>query len=73
MKVTMWLISRITPYARDARKIPPSAVDKVAASTREFGWRQPIVVDAQSVIICGHTRWLAGQKLGLREVPVTRS
>jgi DNA modification methylase len=42
----------------------------VAASIREFGWRQPIVVDAQGVIICGHTRLLAAQKLGLNEAPV---
>jgi hypothetical protein len=34
------------------------------------GWRQPIVVDGQGVIICGHTRLLAAQKLGLREAPV---
>jgi DNA modification methylase len=42
----------------------------VAASLREFGFRQPIVVDAEGVIICGHTRWKAAQKLGLEKVPV---
>ena len=47
-----------------------SAVDAVTASLREFGWRQPIVVDAQGVIIVGHTRWKAGKKLGLAQVPV---
>jgi hypothetical protein len=49
------------PYARKARKVPLAAVDK------EFGWRQPIVVDAREGIICGHTRWLAAQKPGLTE------
>jgi len=60
----------VVPYARNARKIPAQAVDKVAASLREFGWRQPIVVDRDRVIICGHTRLLAAQKLGLTEAPV---
>src|SRR5882672_8114587 len=70
MKVTMWPLQQIIPYARNARKIPAQAIDKVAASLREFGWRQPIVVDREGVIICGHTRLLAAQKLGLTEAPV---
>jgi DNA modification methylase len=45
-------------------------VDAVAASIREFGFRQPIVVDAQGVIIVGHTRYKAALKLGLQSVPV---
>jgi len=47
-----------------------AAVDAVAASIKEFGWRQPVVVDKDGVIICGHTRWKAAQKLGLKKVPV---
>jgi DNA modification methylase len=70
MEVNPRPLGKITPYGRNARKIPPQAVDKVAASIREFGWRQPIVVDGQGVIICGHTRLLAAQKLGLNEAPV---
>ena len=70
MIVTLWPLEKIIPFARNARKIPPEAVDKVAASIREFGWRQPIVVDRDGVIICGHTRLLAARKLGLREAPV---
>ena len=70
MKITLWPLGKIIPYRRNARKIPPQAVDKVAASIREFGWRQPIVVDSQGVIICGHTRLLAAQKLGLDQAPV---
>jgi len=70
MKIEMWPIERPIPYARNARRIPESAVDKVAASIREFGWRQPIVVDVEGVIVAGHTRLLAAKKLGLREVPI---
>jgi DNA modification methylase len=70
MKVAIWPLDKIIPFARNARKIPPQAIDKVAASIREFGWRVPIVVDKNGVIICGHTRLLAARKLGLREAPV---
>jgi DNA modification methylase len=70
MKIESWPIERPIPYARNARKIPQQAVDKVAASIKEFGFRQPIVVDKQGVIVAGHTRLLAAQKLGLSEVPV---
>jgi DNA modification methylase len=70
MLIEQWPIDRVIPYARNARKITPAAVDKVAASLQEFGWRQPIVVDVQRVIIAGHTRLLAARKLGLTEVPV---
>jgi site-specific DNA-methyltransferase (adenine-specific) len=45
-------------------------VDAVAASIREFGFRQPIVVDEEGVIIVGHTRYKAALKLGLDKVPV---
>jgi DNA modification methylase len=70
MHVEIWPIDRPVPYARNARKIPQSAIDKVAASIKEFGWRQPIVVDADGVIVAGHTRLLGARKLGLTEVPV---
>src|SRR5450432_2950995 len=70
MLIEQWPIDKVIPYARNARKITPAAVDKVAASLQEFGWRQPIVVDAQRVIIAGHTRLLAARKLNLTEVPV---
>jgi len=62
-------IDDIRPYERNPR-INDQAVDAVAASLAEFGFRQPIVVDADGVIIVGHTRWKAAQKLGLTKVPV---
>ena len=69
MHVEMRPIESIRPYENNPR-INDAAVDAVAASIREFGWRQPIVVDEQDVIIVGHTRYKAALKLGLTEVPV---
>src|ERR1700694_1725835 len=70
VKITYWPIENIKPYARNARKIPPRAVDKVAESIEKFGWRQAVVVDSDGVIICGPPRWLAARKLGRAQVPV---
>ena len=70
MKIEFWLIDKLIPYARNARKIPQAAIDKVAASIREFGWRQPIVVDADRVVVAGHVRLLAAKQLGEKKVPV---
>src|SRR5579859_3501067 len=70
LQVCLWPIDKVIPYARNSRKIPERAVDKVAASIREFGFRVPIVVDKDGVIICGHTRLLAARKLGVQKVPV---
>lgn len=62
-------IDEVIPYAKNPRK-NDAAVDKVAGSLKEFGWRQPIVVDAEMVVIAGHTRLAASRKLGLKEVPI---
>ena len=70
MKIEMWSIDRPVPYVRNARKIPQKAIDKVAGSLQEFGWRQPIVVDKEGSVIVGHTRLKAAQKLNYKEVPV---
>ena len=70
MKVELWPIEKPVPYIRNARKISDAAVNKVAGSIKEFGWRQPIVLDKNGVIIVGHTRFKAAQKLGLKEVPI---
>ena len=70
LKVCWWPIDKPIPYARNSRKIPERAIDKVAASIKEFGWRQAIVVGKDGVIICGYTRLLAAKKLGLKQVPV---
>jgi DNA modification methylase len=62
-------LDRLIPYARNPRK-NDGAVDKVAASIKEFGWRSPIVVDEEMVILAGHTRYKAAKKLGLDIAPV---
>jgi hypothetical protein len=70
LQVHWWPIDKPIPYSRNSRKIPERAIDKVGASIKEFGWRQPIVVDKAGVIIIGHVRLLAAKKLNLTEVPV---
>jgi len=62
-------IDAIRPYEGNPR-INDQAVDAVAASLKEFGFRQPIVVDTDGVIIVGHTRWKAAKKLGMAKAPV---
>ncbi|MEI8369776.1 MAG: ParB N-terminal domain-containing protein [Planctomycetia bacterium] len=69
MKVVTKKITDVLPYGRNPRK-NEGAIDAVAASIREFGFQQPIVVDAEGVIIAGHTRYQAAQRLGLERVPV---
>jgi len=69
MKIELWELSRIKPYEKNPRQ-NDQAVEAVARSIREFGFKQPIVVDTDGVIICGHTRYKAAQRLGLEKVPV---
>lgn len=66
----MTALTDIKPYERNPRIIPQAAVDAVARSIQAFGFRQPIVVDKNGVILAGHTRYKAAQQLGLTEVPV---
>jgi DNA modification methylase len=69
MQIEMWPLTAIRPYENNPRVNDP-AVEAVAASIREFGFRQPIVLDEHGVIIVGHTRYKAARQLGLEEVPV---
>jgi DNA modification methylase len=69
MQIELRPIEQVKPYAGNPRQ-NDEAVDAVVASLREFGFRQPIVVDADGVVIVGHTRLKAAQKLGLKQVPV---
>lgn len=61
-------LSEIKPYDNNPR-MNDDAVPAVAASIKEFGWKQPIVVDKDHVIIAGHTRYKAAKSLGLKEAP----
>jgi DNA modification methylase len=69
MRIELRKLSDVKPYPGNPR-LNDDAVDAVAASIREFGFRQPCVVDADGVLIVGHTRYKAAQKLGLAKVPV---
>lgn len=69
MQIVDTPIDAIKPYPNNPR-INEGGVDAVAKSIQEFGWQQPIVVDKDGVIIVGHTRYKAAQKLGLDKVPV---
>lgn len=68
-KVTYMDTDSLIPYANNPR-LNDNAVDAVAASIKEFGFKVPIVVDGENVIINGHTRLKAAHKLGLKQVPV---
>ena len=68
MKVVMIAIKDIKPYENNPRK-NEKAIKAVANSIKQFGFRNPIILDKDHVIISGHTRRLAAIQLGLREVP----
>lgn len=68
MNITDIRTCDLKPYENNPR-LNEDAVDLVAASIEEFGFKQPIVVDKDLIIIAGHTRWKAAQKLGLETVP----
>tara|TARA_Y100000593_G_scaffold94776_1_gene195946 strand:- start:15911 stop:16507 length:597 start_codon:yes stop_codon:yes gene_type:complete len=70
MQVNNININEIKPYNKNPRDISDKAIDSVAHSIKEFGWQQPIVVDKDKIIVVGHTRFLAAQKLNFSEVPV---
>ena len=62
----------VIPYANNAKEHPDEQVKKIASSIKNYGWDQPIVVDADNEIIKGHGRLQAAELLGLDEVPVIR-
>jgi DNA modification methylase len=70
IQVEQWPISRLIPRVTNPRTHTPEQVGQVAASIREFGWTNPILVGADNDVIAGHARLLAARKLGMTEVPV---
>ena len=71
MQIKLAEISNIKPYENNPRKLSEQAIEKVAMSLKEYGFRQPIVVDKNMVIVAGHTRYRASKKLGLKQVPIS--
>lgn len=64
-----WPIEKITPYARNSRTHSDEQVAQIAASIREWGWTNPVLVDEDGGLIAGHGRLLAARKLGLTQIP----
>lgn len=69
LKVVYRAVSELIPYARNARTHSVEQVARIAASIKEFGWTNPILIDGSNGIIAGHGRVLAARKLGLEKVP----
>jgi len=63
-------VAALVPYARSARTHGAAQVAQIAASIREWGWTVPVLVDETGMIIAGHGRVLAAQRLGIDSVPV---
>lgn len=70
MQITEVAIQKLIPYAKNSRTHSDEQVSQIAASIKEFGWTNPILVDGDHGIIAGHGRLLAANRLGLTSVPV---
>jgi DNA modification methylase len=70
LKIVLWPVGRLVAYAKNARTHSERQVEQIAASIREFGFVNPVLVDKDGVIIAGHGRLLAAKKLGMAQVPV---
>ena len=68
--VEKWSIDKVFPYVNNSRTHSEEQVSQIAASMKEWGWTNPVLVDESGQIIAGHGRVLAARKLGITEVPV---
>jgi Predicted transcriptional regulators len=68
-QITQQPTSALVPYARNSRTHSAEQVAQIAASIREFGFTNPVLVDAAGGIVAGHGRVMAAQHLGMAEVP----
>ena len=69
MKISEIDIKQIIPYAKNAKKHPEEQVERIANSIREFGFKQPLVIDKDNVLVIGHGRLAAAKRLGFDKVP----
>lgn len=69
-EIELWSIGRCKPYKRNSKNHPPEQIELLARIIEKHGFDQPIVVDRKGVIIKGHGRWMAAQKLCMLHVPV---
>ena len=63
-------LAALIPYARNARHHKPSQIAQIMASMREYGWTMPLLIDEEDLIIAGHGRVVAAERLGLSDAPV---
>jgi site-specific DNA-methyltransferase (adenine-specific) len=70
MKIEQVAVTALIPYAKNSRTHDDAQIAQIAASIKEFGWTNPILVDGERGIIAGHGRLMAARKLGMTEVPV---
>ena len=70
MKIEQVAVTALIPYAKNSRTHDDAQVAQIAASIKEFGWTNPILVDGERGIIAGHGRLMAARKLGMTEVPI---
>ena len=70
MKIEQRKVDSLIPYVNNSRKHSDEQVAQIAASIKEFGWTNPILVDGKNGIIAGHGRLMAARKLGMVEIPV---
>ena len=68
-KIETRLVADLIPYASNSRTHSDAQIAQIAASIREFGWTNPILIDGENTIIAGHGRLLAARKLGMEDVP----
>lgn len=73
LKIEYIPVDELKPYEKNAKKHPAEQIDYIANSIREFGFRQPLVVDKDNVLVIGHGRLLAAKKLSLDSVPCVRA
>lgn len=71
-QIELLLVSSLIPYARNSRTHSDEQVTQIAASIREFGFTNPVLIDSNGTIIAGHGRVMAAKKVGLSEVPCIR-
>jgi DNA modification methylase len=69
VKITQKLVTELIPYVKNSRTHSDEQVAQIAASIKEFGWTNPILIDGENGIIAGHGRLMAARKLGHKEVP----
>lgn len=73
MRIEEIKIKDLKPYGRNAKKHPDKQIQNIANSLTRFGWKQPLVIDSNNVIVVGHGRYLGAKKAGFETAPCIRA